>query len=191
MSFNQEQFICGFRHLTVTNSLQEPDSIMPVLVDGSQPMPLTSVAWIVGSRPLFITAINAVFNDIAVDDPAPAVDTYLGWSVRTASDGTATPTYAEVVGYTANADLPHILEDATPTAILGVANIPYNLFSWVGGVASTPLTSEPDVVKGRQAPIRIAADTLLQVRVGLYTGGALTAVTGLTELAIMVHGFYV
>lgn len=189
MSFNQGQFIGGFIHDSVTNSLQEPDSVIPVLE--ATVIPITSIALIVGPRPLFITALNVVFNDIGVDDPNPAVDTYLGWSVRTASDGTTTPTYSEVVGYTANVDLPHILEDATPTAILGVANIPYNLFSWVGGAASTPLTSEPNVVNGRQAPIRIAADTLLQVRLGLYTGGSLTAVTGLDNLAVLVHGFYV
>lgn len=190
MSFNQGHFIGGFIHDSVTNSLQEPDSVIPVLEAGV--IPLTSVALIVGPRPLFITALNVVFNDIAVTDPMPAVDTYLGWSVRTASDGTATPTYSEVVGYTANADLPHILEDATPTALLAVANIPYNLFSWVGGAASVPPTAEPtDVVDGRQAPIRIAADTLLQVRLGLYDGGSLTAVTGVDNVAVMVHGFYV
>ena len=189
MSFNQSHFIGGFIHDSVSNSLQEPDSVIPVLE--ATVIPLTSVALIVGPRPLFITALNVVFNDIAVTDPNPAVDTYLGWSVRTATDGTSTPTYAEILGKTANVDLPHILEDATPTAILGVANIPYNLFSWVGGAASTPLTSEPDVVNGKVAPIRIAADTLLQVRLGLYTGGALTAVTGVDNLAVLVYGFYV
>lgn len=189
MSFNQSHFIGGFIHDSVTNVLQEPDTVIPVLE--ASVMPLSEVALIVGPRPLFITALNVVFSDILVDDPNPALDTYLGWSVQTASDGTATPTYTEVLGKTANADLPHILEDATNTAILGVANIPYNLFSWVGGVASTPLTSEPSVVNGKVAPIRIAADTLLQVRLGLYTGGALTPVTGLDDLAVLVYGFYV
>ncbi len=189
MSFNQSHFIGGFIHDSVTNSLQEPDSVIPVLEAGV--IPITSVALIVGPRPLFITALNVVFNDIAVTDPNPALDTYLGWSILSASDGTTTPTYASLLAKTANVDLPHILEDATPTAILGVANIPYNLFSWVGGAASTPLTSEPDVVNGKVAPVRVAADTLLQVRLGCYAAGSLTAITGLDNVAVLVHGFYV
>ncbi len=189
MSFNQEHFVGGFIHDSVTNSLQEPDSAIPVLEAGV--IPLTTVALVTGTRPLFITSIVAIFNDIAVTDPMPALNTDLGWAVFSSSDGTATPTYASVVGFTAAADLPQILTDAAPTALLATANVPYPLFSWVGGAANTSIAAEPAVVNGRQAPIRIAADTLFQVRVGLYAAGVLTAVTGLDNLGILVYGFHV
>lgn len=189
MSFNQSYFVGGFIHDSVTNSLQEPDSVIPVLE--ATVIPLTTVALFTGPRPLFITSLVAVFNDIAVTDPMPAVNTDLGWAVFSATDDTATPTYASVQGFTAAADLPQILTDAAPTALLAVVNRQYPLFAWVGGTADTAITAEPSVVAGRQAPIRIAPDTLFQVRVGLYTAGALTAVTGLDNLAILVYGFHV
>ena len=189
MSFNQSHLIGGFIHDSVTNSLQEPDSVIPVLEATVQP--LTTIALFTGPRPLFITSLVAVFSDVAVTDPMPALNTDLGWAVFSATDDTATPTYTSVQGFTAAADLPQILTDAAPTLLLAVINRQYPLFSFVGGAANTAITAEPAVVDGRQAPIRIAADTLFQVRVGLYAAGVLTAVTGLNDVGIFVYGYHV
>lgn len=187
MRINDRVLLGGFMHDSVTNSLQEPDAAIPVLEAGV--MPLTSIALLVGPRPFYITDLMVVFSDVAVTDPNPAVATDLGWSIRTGVDGTATPTYAEVVGYTAAADLPQILTDAAPTALLATANIPYNLFDFVSGTANTSIASSPGV-PGR-APVRVAANAMLQVRLGLYTAGSLTAVTGVDDVGIFVYGRYV
>jgi len=182
--FNDVEFLGGFIHDSVTNALQEPDSAIPVLEAGVQP--LTTIALNSGPRPLYITHLMVVFADVAVTDPNPAVATDLGWSIRTSTDGSATPTYTEVVGKTAAADLPQILTDAAPTALLATANIPYDLFSFVGGAANTSIATAQTNVK--QGPVRIAAKALFQVRLGLYTAGTLTAVTGLDNVGVLVYG---
>ena len=62
--FNDVKFLGGFIYDSVTNSLQNPDSAIPVLEATVQP--LTIVAQFTGPRPVFITNLQLVFNDIAV-----------------------------------------------------------------------------------------------------------------------------
>jgi len=184
------QFLGGFGHDTVTNSLQEPDSAIPVLE--AAVFPLTSIALYTGPRPIYITHLMVSFQDIVVTDPSG--DLYLGWSVRSAADGTGSPTYSEVAGYTANADLPLIHDNSvSTTAIQAVANIPVNLMKYVGsaGGATTfyaTRAGEDAITTGGRRPIRIAAHTLYQVRVGSYRAGSLTAVTGIDNLFVAVYG---
>jgi hypothetical protein len=192
MSFNQSEWLGGFMHDSVTNSLQEPDSVFPVLE--ATVIPITTVALLTGPRPLFITHLQIVFNDIAVDDPSG--DRYLGWSILTASDGTTTPTYASVAAKTANADLPLIHDNSvSTTALQAVANVPVDLFNYVGQTRESPdvmyATQAAMPSSQKRAPVRIAANTLYQVRLGTYLAGSLAAVTGVDNLAVMVYGFRV
>lgn len=184
--FNDVEFLGGFIVDAVTNALMEPTAAVPVLEAGVQP--LTTIALNSGPRPLYITNIMVVFSDVAVTDPNPAVATDLGWAVWTSTDGSATPTYAAVTGaaYTAAADLPQILTDTAPTALLATANVPYDLFDFVGGAANTSIATAQTNTK--QRPVRIAAKALFQVRLGLYTAGTLTAVTGVDDVAVFVYG---
>ena len=193
MSFNQSGFLGGFIYDSVTNSLQNPDSAIPVLE--ATVIPLTIVAQLTGPRPIFITDLQLVFNDIAVDDPS--ADRYLGWILESASDGTATPTFATVgSAYTANADLPLIHDNSvSTTAIQAVANVPVNLFNYVDVTRDSP-----DLLYATQAkmpsskavkPQRIAANTVWRVRVGTYVSGSLAAVAGIDNLAILAYGFAV
>ena len=39
-----------------------------------------------------------------------------------------------------------------------------------------------------RAPIRVAANSVYQVRLGTYLAGSLVAVTGMTDTVIMVYG---
>ncbi|MDP2325520.1 MAG: hypothetical protein Q8N51_16040, partial [Gammaproteobacteria bacterium] len=156
--FNDVDFLGGFIFDAVTDALMQPTSAIPVLEAGV--VPLTSVCLLTGPRPLYITNLQVLFQDIVVVDPA--ADRYLGWAIWSASDGSGAPTYASLKGKTAAADLPQILVDATPTALLATANIPYDLFSFVGGAANTSIaTAQTDV---KQGPVRVAAKTLFQVR---------------------------
>ncbi len=188
-TFNDVEFLGGFITDGITNSLGEPDSAIPVLEAAA--FPLTTVALSTGPRPLFITNIQVIFNDIAVTDPTQ--DVYLGWAVYSASDGSATPTYASLKGYTANGDLPLINDQSvSTTAIQAVVNVPVDLFNYVGATRASP-----DVMYAKQAnvpahdkvgPIRVAANSLYQVRLGCYLAGSLVAVTGMTDTIIMVYG---
>jgi len=182
--FNDVEFLGGFIVEALTDALMEPTAAIPVLETTVQP--LTTIALNTGPRPLYITHLMVVFSDVAVTDPNPALDTDLGWAIWSATDGGASPTYASVVGKTAAADLPQILVDATPTALLATANIPYDLFSFVGGAANTSIATAQTNVK--QAPVRIAAKSLFQVRLGLYNAGTLTAVTGVDDVGVFVYG---
>ena len=184
MSFNDVEFLGGFIVDAVTNALMEPTAAIPVHEAGVQPK--TAVALHSGPRPLYITHLMVVFSDVAVTDPNPASATDLGWAIWSATDGGTGPTFASVVGKTAAADLPQVLVDATPTALLATINVPYDLFSFVGGSANTSIATAQTNVK--QSPVRIAANSLYQVRLGLYTAGSLTAVTGMDDVGIFVYG---
>lgn len=192
---NKIRFLGGFAHDTVTNSLQEPDAAIPVLE--AAVFPLTSVALYSGPRPIYITHLMVNFSDIVVTDPS--ADRYLGWSIRTSTDGTGSPTYSEVVGYTANADLPLIHDNSvSTTAIQAVANVPVNLFRYVN-VAGQAARSSPDVTYATQAaqpalsrlPVRIAAHAMFQVRLGTYVAGSLAAVTGVDNVFVLCYGYSV
>lgn len=197
MGGNKVEFLGGFAYDAVTNALMQPTAAIPVLE--AAVFPLTSVALYTGPRPLYITHLMATFSDIVVTDPA--ADRYLGWSIQSASDGSATPTYAAVTGaaYTANADLPLIHDNSvSTTAIQAVANVPVNLFNYVN-VAGQAARPSPDVTYATQAaqpalsrlPVRIAANRLFQVRVGTYVAGALAAVVGVDNMFVLVYGYRV
>jgi len=187
---NALEFLGGFAHDSVTNSLQQPDAAIPVLE--ATVFPLTSIALYTGPRPVYITHLMVSFQDIAVTDPSS--DLHLGWSLQSAADGTGSPTYSALAGYTANADLPLIHDNsASTTAIQAVANIPVNLMKYVGsaGGAATYYATragEDAITTGGRTPIRIAAHTLFQVRLGTYEAGSLTAVTGLDNVFVAVYG---
>ena len=188
-TFNDVEFLGGFISDGVTNVLKEPDSAIPVLEAAA--FPLTTVALSTGPRPLFITNIQVIFNDVVVSDPGD--DVYFGWAVWSATDGSTTPTYASLKGYTANGDLPLIVDDSVlNTAVQAVVNVPVDLFNYVGATRASP-----DVMYAKQAnvpshdkvgPIRVAANSLYQVRIGCYLAGSLVAVTGMTDTVITVYG---
>ncbi|KKK80043.1 hypothetical protein LCGC14_2827460, partial [marine sediment metagenome] len=176
--FNDIELLGLFDYTTVTNALMEPTAALPVLEATVHPK--TSIALYTGPRPLYITYIQVTFSDIVNDDTN--ADRYLGWAVWSATDGGTGPTYASLKGYTANADLPLIVDDSVSgTAIQAVVNVPVNLFNYVGATRASP-----DVLYAKQAnepsassvpPIRVAANAVYQVRLGAYLAGSLVAIT--------------
>ncbi len=187
--FNDVEFLGGFIVDAVTNALMEPTAAIPVLE--ANVAPLTTEGLFSGPRPLFITNIQVMFQDIAVSNPS--ADRYLGWAVWSSTDGSATPTYASVAGYTANADLPLIHDNSVSTSVIqAVENVPVDLFNYVGVTRDSPdllyATQAKMKASAGRAPIRIAANAVYQVRVGTYLAGSLAAVTGVDNLVIMVYG---
>jgi hypothetical protein len=187
--FNDVELLGGFDYTGVTNSLAEPTAALPVYEAAVHPK--TSIALYSGPRPLYITNIQVTFSDIAVSSVDG--DRYLGWAVWSATDGGTSPTYASLKGYTANGDLPLIVDDSgTDTAVMAVINVPVDLFNYVGATRASP-----DVMYARQAempgksvvpPIRVAANAVYQVRLGAYLAGSLVAITGLDDVGIWVYG---
>ena len=188
--FNDVEFLGGFIVDTVTNALMEPTAAIPVLEAGLQPK--TSVALYTGPRPLYITNVQVVFADVAVTDPGE--DVYFGWAVYSASAGGTSPSYTSLKGYTAATDLPLIVDDSVSNStVQAVVNVPVDLFNYVGATRDSP-----DVLYATQAvmpsasgvpPIRVAANSLFQVRIGTYDASAtLLAVTGLDDVGIFVYG---
>lgn len=191
--YNDTQLLAQFEHDSVTNSLQEPDSIAFPPNSGTG-YPITSVAAYFGPTTVFITDVMVAFGDIAVTDPSN--DLYLGWSIQSATDFGASPTYAELVGYTADGDLPLIHDNsASSTAIQAVVNAPVNLFNYIGATRASPdvlyatIALQPS--GRRQSPVRVPSGSLVQVRVGTYLAGSLSAVTGLDNVTIFVYGYRV
>lgn len=189
MSFNDVEFLGGFITDGVSDSLGEPDSAIPVLEAAA--VPLTEVALLTGPRPLYITNIQVLFQDVAVDDPGQ--DVYLGWAVYSASDGSTTATFTSLAGYTANGDLPLINDqNVSTTAIQAVVNVPVDLFNYVGRARETAdvmyATQAAMPAGSKVAPIRVAANSLYHVRLGCYLAGGLVAVTGMADTVIMVYG---
>ena len=187
--FNDVEFLGGFMVDTITSALMEPTAAIPVLEAGV--LPKTSVCLLTGPRPLFITNIQAVFGNLTVTDPTG--DRYLGWAVWSASDGSATPTYASLDGYTANGDLPLINDQsASTTAVQAVLNVPVDLFNYVGATRASPdvmyATQAAMPATSKVAPIRVAANTVFQVRLGAYLAGSLVAIADLTDVGILVYG---
>ena len=187
--FNDIELLGGFDYTSVTNALMEPTAALPVYEAGVHP--LTAVSLYSGPRPLYITNIQVTFSDIAVS--SVAADKYLGWAVWSATDGGASPTFASLKGYTANGDLPLIVDDSgTDTAVMCVVNVPVDLFNYVGATRASP-----DVMYATQAampatstvpPIRVAANAVYQVRLGAYLAGSLVSITGLDDVGIWVYG---
>lgn len=183
--FNWATRLAVFQQESVTNFLGEPTAMHEG--SGGAVSPLTTVAAMTGPLPITIHRLEVYFSDIMVDDPDPAVDTYLGWAIYSASDGGVTPTYTKIVGYTANTDLPLIFTDDHPTALLATVNIPYNLFAFVGGAGESIVAPEPSTTF-KLAPVRVEKNTLFQVRLGLYSDGTLTAVAGVDNVVVAVYG---
>ncbi len=187
--FNDIELLGLFDYTGVSSSLAEPTVVLPVYEAGVHP--LTTVALWSGPRPLYITNIQVAFADIAITDTN--ADRYLGWAVWSATDGGASPTYASLKGYTANADLPLIIDDTlSGTAIRTVVNVPVDLFNYVGATRASP-----DVMYATQAtmpsssnvpPIRVAANATYQVRLGTYLAGSLVACSGLDDVVVSVYG---
>ncbi len=187
--FNDVEFLGGFTVDTITNALMEPTAAIPVLEAGL--IPKTSMALLTGPRPLYITNIQVVFSDLTITDPTG--DRYLGWAVWSASDGSATPTYASLAGYTADGDLPLINDQsASTTAIQAVLNVPVDLFNYVGATRASPdvmHATQADMPSGSKVPpIRVAANTVYQVRLGAYLSGSLVTIADLVDVNILVYG---
>lgn len=187
--FNDIEFLGGFDYTGITNSLMEPTVALPVFEATVHPK--TYVALYTGPRPLYITNIQVTFSDIIVDSVAD--DRYLGWAVWSATGGGTNPTDASLKGYTANGDLPLIVDfSGTDTAVMAVVNVPVDLFNYVGATRASP-----DVMYAKQAnmpsapavaPIRVAANSLFQVRLGTYLADSLVTTTGLDDVGIWVYG---
>ncbi len=187
--FNDIELLGLFDYTAVTSALMEPTAALPVYEAGVHP--LTTIALWSGPRPLYITNIQVTFADILVDDTN--ADRYLGWAVWSATDGGASPTYASLKGYTANADLPLIVDDSTSgTAIQAVVNVPVDLFNYVGASRASPdvmHATQADMPSGSKVPpIRVAANAVYQVRLGAYLAGSLAAITNLADVLISVYG---
>jgi len=187
--FNDIELLGLFDYTAVTSALMEPTAALPVLEATVHPK--TSIALYTGPRPLYITNIQVTFSDIVVTDPTG--DRYLGWAVWSASDGSTSPTYASLKGYTANGDLPLINDQSvSTTAIQAVINVPVDLFNYVGATRASPdvmHATQADMPSGSKvSPIRVAANTVFQVRLGTYLAGTLAAIADLPDVGIWVYG---
>jgi len=189
--FNDTQLLGLLEHDTVTSTLQEPDTAYG---GAGTVAPLTSVCLLVGPRPFFITDLQVYFSDIAITDPGG--DRHLGWSIQSAAAGTTTPSYTALEGKTANGDLPLINDNSvSTTAVQAVVNVPVNLFNYVGQTRASPdvMYATQAAMPGtkKQDPIRVAANALLQVRLGTYLAGSLAAIADMSDVVVAVYGKYV
>jgi len=148
--YNEATLLAQFEHDSVTNSLQVPDSLAFPPTSGTG-YPITTVAAYSGPTAIQITDILVSFGDIVVTDPAS--DLFLGWALWTASDFGASPTYASLLGYTANADLPHIHDNSeSTTAIQAVVNAPVSLLNYIGAGGNLVYATQALQPAGRKLP---------------------------------------
>ena len=188
--FNNPHLLAIFETDTVTSTLEEPTSVSFPPKSGTG-FPITTIAAYLGPRPVMITDVCAAFGDIVVTDPT--ADRYLGWAIWSATNGGASPTFASLAGYTANADLPHIHDNSvSTTAIQAVVNVPINLFNYVGASGDGVYATAALQPAGKKlGGIRVPANSLIQVRLGAYVDGALATIADMSDVTTFVYGYVV
>lgn len=187
--FNDLELLALFEQDDIGNSLDQPTAVD---YPKGTTVPLTTKGAFTPAV-CYIHKIVIMFGDLLITNPT--ADRYLGWAVWSAPNGGASPTYASVVGYTANIDLPLIHENTvdSDTAVAPVVNTPFDLMEFVGGSDGTDgadgasLRADGTPTGPTATPIRVVGPWF-QVKLASYLDDSLVTMSGLDDVSIWVYG---